>query len=328
MCPVAVTTISSDTSGSPCANAGVAPSAATDFNTRTISSGHNAFDATLADITVNQCEDSIAIPVGLPPPHDPTRIETRQLAPQVHLIGGSTHNSVAIGLRDYVVVVEAPLSEARSLAVIEEVTRLFPGRSIRYLINTHQHFDHIGGLRTYTHIGATIVTHARNHAFYNRDVLNYTPRLAAPDLLSLMPPTELTEGYTYELVRENYTLSDGRRTINVHCVQPLEHGEGMLMVFLPRERLLIEADLLDTHEGARPDQSDGHGALQNMVRAYDYRVDRIVPVHGQPIGWSVFIAAAEAQKRAAVKYSVETSSIGECSTTNSHGESWTPACPD
>jgi glyoxylase-like metal-dependent hydrolase (beta-lactamase superfamily II) len=87
-------------------------------------------------------------------------------------------------------VVEAPLSEARSLAVIEEVVRLVPGKPIRSLVNTHQHFDHIGGLRTYLHIGATIVTHAKNYDFYNRDVLNYTPRTLLLDMVSLWPPTE------------------------------------------------------------------------------------------------------------------------------------------
>ena len=67
-------------------------------------------------------------------------------------------------------MVEAPLDERRNLAVIEEVVKLIPNKPIRFLVNTHQHFDHIGGLRTYMHIGATIITHWKNFNFYTRDV--------------------------------------------------------------------------------------------------------------------------------------------------------------
>ena len=93
--------------------------------------------------------------------------------------------------------------------MIEEIVKLIPNKPIRFLVNTHQHFDHIGGLRTYMHIGATIITHWKNFDFYNRDVLNYAPRTLEPDMVSLWPPTELAEGYQYETVRENYVLSDG-----------------------------------------------------------------------------------------------------------------------
>ena len=257
------------------------------YNTQTISSGHNAFGGTLATMKANDCADSIAAP-ALGPLPDPTRVTTERLADGVFLLGGTTHNSVAIGMDKHVVVVEAPLSEARSLAVIETVARLFPEKPIRYLINTHQHFDHIGGLRTYHHIGATIVTHARNHDFYNRDVLTYTPHTVAPDLLSLMPTTELTEGYTYELVRQNWSLTDGKRVVHVNYVQPLEEAEGMLMVTLPNERLVIQADLVDTHPGALPNE-DGARALRRMVGDLGYAVDRIVPIHGTPIAWSDFL---------------------------------------
>jgi metallo-beta-lactamase superfamily protein len=134
-------------------------------------------------------------------------------------------------------VVEAPLDEKRNLAVIEEVVKLVPNKPIRFLVNTHQHHDHIGGLRTYMHIGATIITHWKNYDFYVHDVLNYAPRTLQPDMVALWPPTELAEGYQYEVVRENYTLTDGARTMLISYVQPLQHAEGMLMAYLPAEKM-------------------------------------------------------------------------------------------
>ena len=158
----------------------------------------------------------------------------------------STHNSVAVEFKDFIAVFEAPLNEERSLAVIEEIVKLIPNKPIRFVVNSHQHFDHTGGLRTYMHIGATIITHWKNFDFYNRDVLNYAPRTLQPDMVSLWPPTELAEGYYYETVRENYVLTDGTRNLHIYYVNPLQHAEGMLMAYLPKEKLLIEADLVDT----------------------------------------------------------------------------------
>jgi glyoxylase-like metal-dependent hydrolase (beta-lactamase superfamily II) len=159
----------------------------------------------------------------------------------VYLLGGASHNSVAVEFREFAAVVEAPINEQRSLAVIEEVARLMPNKPIRFLVNTHQHFDHIGGLRTYLHIGSTIVTHVKNFDFYNRDVLNYTPRTVKPDMVSLWPPTELTEGYNIETVRENYVITDGSRIMQTYYVHPLQHVEGMLMAYLPKERIVVQA---------------------------------------------------------------------------------------
>ena len=76
-------------------------------------------------------------------------------------------------------------------------------------------------------------------------MLNYAPRTLQPDMMSLWPPTEVAEGYQYETVRENYTLTDGARTMSLSYVQPLAHVEGMLMAYLPTEKMVIQADLYD-----------------------------------------------------------------------------------
>ena len=218
------------------------------FQAQSVSASHNAFGGELDDIRPNVCSDSVTVPESVRQADFSAGVETRELAEGVYLLGGASHNSVAVRFDDFVAVVEAPLDEKRSLAVIEEVVRLVPDRPIRFLVNTHQHHDHIGGLRTYMHIGATIITHWKNFDFYIRDVMSYDQRTLEPDMLSLWPPTELAEGYQYERVTENYVLSDGSRNMNISYVQPLEHVDGMLMAYLPDEKILIEADLFDTHE--------------------------------------------------------------------------------
>jgi glyoxylase-like metal-dependent hydrolase (beta-lactamase superfamily II) len=188
-------------------------------------------------------------------------------------------------------VFEAPDNEARSLAVIEEVVKLAPGKPIRWLISSHPHFDHIGGLRTYLHIGATIVTHRKAIDFLNRDVLNYRARTIAPDIVALWPPTELSEGYNFEAINENYVITDNRRILRVYYVQPLAHVAGMLMAWLPAERIAFEADLFDTHEPPPASPTPAMHSLVNQVQRMKLDVVTIAPVHGRPAPWGTLVKA-------------------------------------
>jgi len=258
------------------------------YGTQNVTAGHNAFGGTMKDVRANQCPEAIAVPEAVRQAKFAVRVETQQLGEGVYLIGGGSHNSVAVEFRDFIAVYEAPLDEERSLAVIEEVVRLIPDKPIRWVINSHQHFDHAGGLRTYMHIGSTIVTHWKNYDFYNRDVLNYAQRTVKPDMLSLWPPTELAEGYYYEAIRENFIVSDGTRNLNVHYVNPLAHVEGMLIAYLPKEKLLFEADLLDTDQPRPAEPTRDQTSFSNAVRKLGLTVEQIVPVHGKPVPWADF----------------------------------------
>jgi len=168
---------------------------------------------------------------------------------------------------------------------------------VKLIVNSHEHFDHTGGLRAYNHIGATVITHWKNFDFLNRDVINYTPRTLRPDMVSLWPPTELAEGYYFETVRENYVLTDGNRTMQIHYVNPLQHAEGMLMAYLPKEKLLLEADLVDTFEPLPARISGDQRSFFNAVQKLKLDVARLVPSHGRPIPWAAFDAAARVPQK-------------------------------
>jgi glyoxylase-like metal-dependent hydrolase (beta-lactamase superfamily II) len=200
---------------------------------------------------------------------------------------------VAVEFKNYVAVVEAPLDEQRSLAVIAEVVKLVPDKPIRFVINTHAHYDHLGGLRTYLHVGATVITHQRNRVFYETELLNYVPRTLQPDMVSLFPPTEISEGYTIEDVDEKYVLTDGTRNLDIYYVQGLSmHVEGMLMAYLPKEKIVIEADLYDppvSNEALLATSSVIHRAFYNNVRQLGLEISTIAPIHGPVVPWSDFV---------------------------------------
>jgi glyoxylase-like metal-dependent hydrolase (beta-lactamase superfamily II) len=258
------------------------------------STGHNGYGGKFPTVQPNVCGDPVRVPSSLTPAGDGSDVTVEKMAEGVYLLGGGPANSYLVEFRDFLAVFEAPGSESRSLAVIEAVTKLAPGKPIRWLVSSHPHFDHIGGLRTYLHIGATIVTHMKNVAFLNRDVLSYEPRTVSPDIVARWPPTEVSEGYNYEAVQENYVITDNRRILRVYYVQPLQHAEGMLMAYLPAERIAFQADLFDTHEPPRAAQLPAMRSLATQVARMKLDVETVAPVHGKPVPWRTFAAALEA----------------------------------
>ena len=114
-----------------------------------IPGGHNYLDLRISDIKVNVANSATAVPDAVRNAPLPTqnRVVSTQLAPGVVLVGGGSHNSVAVEFKDFVTVIEGPLSNQRTNAVVAEVHKLFPNKPIKYLVNTHNHFDHLGGVR-------------------------------------------------------------------------------------------------------------------------------------------------------------------------------------
>lgn len=256
--------------------------------------GHHGFELNVYDVQPNVCGEAITAPESVQRATiPPVRVESQRLSDGLYVLGGGSHNSVAVEFRDFVAVVEAPLNEERSIAVIAEVRRLLPNKPIAYVVNTHHHFDHSGGLRAYVHEeGSAIITYRGNRDFYGQELFSLTnQRTLQPDRLALYPPEEAAEGYRFETVVERYTLSDGARTLDIHHIQGLNHVEGMLIAYLPQEKILIEADMFNAPAaGAPPPQATAASrTLLNNVRRLKLDVSTIVPIHGPVTAWSDFL---------------------------------------
>ena len=256
--------------------------------------GHNSFGLTISNVQPNVCGEAITVPAAaqnatIPP----VRVESQKLGEGVFYLAGGSHHSVAVEFSDFVTVVEAPQNEARSLAVIAEVRKLIPNKRIKYVVNTHHHFDHSGGLRTYVHEGAIPVAHRDIVPYYYYAVMDLAPRTLEPDRLSLYPPDEYQETFVLEQVQnDKYTITDGTRLMDLHLIQGNPHAVGMLMVHLPRERILIEADLFTPPAPNTPPPATASAAsmsLFNNVQRLKLPVDRIAPLHGRVVPWNEFL---------------------------------------
>lgn len=216
---------------------------------------------------------------------DAEDVVSEELAPGVWLLGGAGHNSMAVEFEDYSVIIEGPRSTDRGRKVIEATRGLVPDKPIRYVLNTHHHFDHSGGLRPIGGDDIVIITHESNFDFYEGVFFDLRPRTLQTDNLSRAP-----RQVHYELVDEEYTLTNGGRTLEVLHVPDIDHSADMLVGFLPAEGILVVADLFSRRgplDAGNP--SDGELALYHAVRLQGWEVNTIVPIHGPPTSWEEFM---------------------------------------
>jgi glyoxylase-like metal-dependent hydrolase (beta-lactamase superfamily II) len=256
--------------------------------------GHPVLELTVNAVTANPAVD-IAVPDPVrtftPPP---VRVDVEKLANGVYYLKGGSHHSVAIDQRDHIVVVEAPQDETRSLAVIAKVKETIPNKPIRYLINSHVHFDHSGGLRTYVAEGASVVTHQMNQPYYEQAWK--APRTIKPDRLAQAG----TVTATFETFADKHVLTDGQRTIEVHHIAGNGHNDAFAMVYLPAERILIEVDAwapLAPNAPPPPAPSPFAINLHENIRRLKLNVAQIAALHGPGVATLADLQAAVGQSR-------------------------------
>ena len=238
--------------------------------------GHPTLDLTISAVTRNPSVDA-TVPESVSKPATPAAIQviTEQVAPGVQYLTGGTHHSVAIDMRDHVVVVEAPQSEARSLAVIAKTKELFPTKRIRYVVNTHVHFDHSGGLRAFVDEGATVITYWSNRPFFEEAWA--APRTINPDRLA-----KSKKRAQFLVIGDRGQLTDGSRALDMYAITS-SHNKGILAAYLPAERILIQADLYSPLAATAPPPATPNPfsiELANEIDRLKLDVAKILALHG------------------------------------------------
>lgn len=183
----------------------------------------------------------------------PENVRTSGNAPAVEfisdglwLLAGGTHHSLLVEQAGALVLVEAPLDDERGRALLGAARRLVDNKPVGSVIATHHHLDQTGGLRAVAGAGATVFISREARAWLAAALKRPLARRPDP-LLQRAAPLQI------EGVEALRVLDDPQRPIELHAVRNSAHAEGMLMAWLPRERLLVHAE------------ADDAAALQNLL---------------------------------------------------------------
>lgn len=171
--------------------------------------------------------------------------------------GAGSYDSLIVEFDDYIMMLEAGQSQDRALAYVAETRRLIPGKPIRYVMNTHPHSDHTGGLPVLVAEGATIITQANNREFFER-ALN-TPRTLLDDTLSRNPHPAWVDP-----VEDMKVYTDGSRRVEMYHIWPTPHSNGLLVAYFPEEKILFQGDFSLPQPG-----QPGNDHVQALVPALE-----------------------------------------------------------
>jgi glyoxylase-like metal-dependent hydrolase (beta-lactamase superfamily II) len=240
--------------------------------------GHPTLDLNVSDVQPNSAAArALSLPTSPPaaPPSTSVKTEPQKIADGVWFLDGGAPMSVLVEFSDHVVIIEGPQNDERTEATIAAVKQLLPSKPIRYVVNTHQHFDHSGGIRAYVAAGIPVVTHEKNKPYWERVLKN--PFTLEPDRLA-----RASRAPKIETVGEKRVLSDSSMALELHHLKGNLHDETLLVAYLPKQKLLVQADAFHPRPGAKPLAAPPPFTvnLVENIRRLKLDVERVVHLHG------------------------------------------------
>jgi glyoxylase-like metal-dependent hydrolase (beta-lactamase superfamily II) len=261
--------------------------------------GMQTFDAEIKSATPNPSNLTALLtppppPAGAPggggaPPAPPAAPPVEKLGDGVFKIGGN-YTSLAVDMGDHILVVESGQSDARGVAVMAAAKQAIPNKPIRFVVNSHPHFDHASGLSAAVAEGATILTHSNNEQVLER--LLSGPRTLTGDSLSKVTNkrTDVVQGVGDRDVRKG---NNGKVVELVRI--PNEHSDGMLAVFLPAEKVVWSADItaVNPNPGQLATVRAANETLNNKLKLdYSSWIQAHPPNPDKPLTKADIVAAA------------------------------------
>lgn len=237
--------------------------------------------AEVLDLRVTQVQADAPVDITVPDNvrSAAERVSSEKIAEGVWFLAGGSHNSVAIEMADQMLVVESPLYDGRAAAVLAAANQLVAGKRVKTVINSHHHFDHAGGLRAAAAEGAVLITSNLAKPYFERVFAN--PNRVAPDRLAQSGRSPRLMGVSGSTV-----LHDPQRPVEIHEMQGSVHAQGFLMVWLPNEKLLIEADAYTPGPAGAPPPpapNANHVNLVQNIERLGLKPQRILPLHGRVV---------------------------------------------
>jgi glyoxylase-like metal-dependent hydrolase (beta-lactamase superfamily II) len=199
-----------------------------------------------------------------------------EVAPGVYFLEGAApgYNMLSVELGDSLLVVEAPLGSDAMEAAIGVLREAVPGKPIAHVVPTHHHDDHAGGLRAFVAAGVTVVTTPGNVEFFR--AMASAPRTIDPDVLVKSPREPRIE----PIEGKERVIEKGGHRVEIHDIGPSPHAGEMVVVWLPREGILFQGDLLNAgSDGSLQPANDTTRHFADWLEEGGIRPRTILGVH-------------------------------------------------
>ncbi|HEY7337677.1 MAG TPA: MBL fold metallo-hydrolase [Bryobacteraceae bacterium] len=201
--------------------------------------------------------------------------------------GAGSNNTVIVNDSD-VMVVDTGSTPAAARAFVEDV-KLLTNKPIRYVVNTHFHYDHTDGNSVFPPDVEIIGHEFVRTAILTFDVLHREPfvtsqaRMPASERDTIKPtPPNVT--YSSKMI-----LHKGQREIQLLFLGR-GHTAGDTVVFLPRERIVCTGDLMESRLAYMGDAYfDDWVTTLEALKKLDFAL--VLPGHGSPFGEKGHITA-------------------------------------
>jgi glyoxylase-like metal-dependent hydrolase (beta-lactamase superfamily II) len=246
-----------------------------DFTTYEIQATKQAVDTDLGDLSA---PPAVSKPAVVAPPN----VTAEAIGKGVWYLAGQSHHSVLVEFADHLMLIEAPQSEARTLAVIAKARQTVPKKPLTELVTTHHHFDHTAGMRAAIAEGLTVITHAGNKEWV--ETMARRPHTIQPDTLA-----KKANRLYVETVEDQREFTDQTMTVVLYHVAGNPHTDTMLMAYIPRERLLVEVDAYSPGSQVNPYAAN----LLENIQKRNLAVDRIVSLHGSIAPFAELVKVAK-----------------------------------
>jgi glyoxylase-like metal-dependent hydrolase (beta-lactamase superfamily II) len=250
--------------------------------------GYPTLDITITDVQPNAAV-SLPVPANVssaPAPPATPNATIEKVSDGLWSLNSAGTRSLAVEFADHIVMLEGPTSDARSKVVNDLVRKTVPNKPITYVVNTHAHYDHAGGLREYVAEGITVITHESNKDFYEK-------AWARPHTVEDTAPT--TNKPMIETVADKRVLSDRTRTVELYFLNGHQHHSGQLIAYLPKERILLYGDGYNPPAGDEiktPERGPEYAAqLVQKIDELKLKPERIAPVHGRVVPYKNLLIA-------------------------------------
>ncbi len=212
-------------------------------------------------------------------------LRLNEIAPGVQHVVGGTHNSMIVEMSDYLVAFDAPVTDWQSNWTIAAAKQKYPNKPIRYIVLTHHHMDHNGGVRGYVAEGATLVVGKGAADHYRR--IFAAPYTRNPDLQS----RSSLSGVQIIEVGDKHVFSDGKREVSAHTLEN-PHSASYLMGYVADARLAYVTDVYSPGPPLPAKINPALASLVNGVRKAGIQPLIFAGGHGSTAPYALLVALA------------------------------------